>query len=330
VRSGDQVITAVVFAPAAGESPVLVPDAERHQRYAQLSGAGDLAAKLNHNLRNPLASVVAGLSILELSVTLAPEDQQLAATVQSDVGRVTERVREVLDRVRLPPLQPCLVPLGSLVDRLRVVLPDLASEHRVSLRITADDEALLLLLDLPLMERAVLDLVRNAAQAAGDGGQVEVRCERPAPERLARRFPRFVGRVVTLVVDDSGPGIPPERRLEVVRPFVTTRRASAGLGLTLAACAVERHGGSLEISESPLGGARLEVHLPLAPREAVDCELDCWPQELSACAVDVVSRHLLCWSTRGGHFAQTGEVHDGCRQCWVYRSTALHAGAGSA
>jgi signal transduction histidine kinase len=79
----------------------------------------------------------------------------------------------------------------------------------------------------------------------------------------AREEPR--GLVVT--VDDDGPGIAPEARLRLFRPFATTKPEGTGLGLALARKFVELHGGEISAETSPLGGARFALVMPKARRE---------------------------------------------------------------
>ncbi len=86
----------------------------------------------------------------------------------------------------------------------------------------------------------------------------------------ARRHARRVllaaqrqGRTVVVTVDDDGPGIPPDRRESVFRPFETGARGGTGLGLTIARDIVRAHGGDIELQASPLGGLRARVRLPV-------------------------------------------------------------------
>ena len=65
-----------------------------------------------------------------------------------------------------------------------------------------------------------------------------------------------------IVVDDDGPGVPPEDRSRVFELFFTRKRGGTGLGLPLARRAVEDHGGEIEVLARPGGGARFVVHLP--------------------------------------------------------------------
>ena len=66
-----------------------------------------------------------------------------------------------------------------------------------------------------------------------------------------------------VTVDDDGPGIPPDRRESVFRPFETGARGGTGLGLTIARDIVRAHGGDIELQASPMGGLRARVRLPV-------------------------------------------------------------------
>ena len=71
------------------------------------------------------------------------------------------------------------------------------------------------------------------------------------------------GRMVSVTVDDDGPGIPPERRESVFRPFESDAAGGTGLGLTIARDIVRAHGGEILLEDSPLGGLRARIRLPV-------------------------------------------------------------------
>ena len=106
-------------------------------------------------------------------------------------------------------------------------------------------------LDPVRIDRALHNLVRNAIEAAPRGGHVVV-STRDDPHSTV------------VVVDDDGPGIPPEDRPRIFELFFTRKRGGTGLGLPLARRAIHDHGGELEVLDRPGGGARFVVHMPLS------------------------------------------------------------------
>lgn len=106
-------------------------------------------------------------------------------------------------------------------------------------------------LTLPLradaVRRAMANLVDNARRHGAQVAMIAI------PQ----------GRTVMVMVDDDGPGIPPERRESVFRPFESGSSGGTGLGLTIARDIVRAHGGDIALEDSPLGGLRARVRLPV-------------------------------------------------------------------
>ena len=114
--------------------------------------------------------------------------------------------------------------------------------------------------DADLLHRAVFNLLLNAVQFAGSGGEVEVRLEGvgmgAAPPGLERRDP------LRLVVRDSGPGVEPAALTRIFDPFYTTRPGGTGLGLAVVHRAVAAHDGAVFVDRAPSGGAEFTIVLP--------------------------------------------------------------------
>lgn len=111
------------------------------------------------------------------------------------------------------------------------------------------------------INQVLLNLVMNAAQA------IEAQ-RRSAPGRIAIST-GLEGERVVVTVDDDGPGVPEAIRLQVFDPFFTTKEPGKGTGLGLSISydlVVNKHGGALSVGESPLGGARFRIELPLRPQ----------------------------------------------------------------
>jgi signal transduction histidine kinase len=106
-----------------------------------------------------------------------------------------------------------------------------------------------------LLQQILANLVVNAGEACGGKGRIEVRLH-DSPE------------FVLLEVHDDGPGVPVERRERIFDSLETTKPAGTGLGLFSVKSCVAALEGSVEVGDSPLGGACFRVRLPELPREA--------------------------------------------------------------
>lgn len=225
-------------------------EAERRRREA-LARIGEMSAVLAHEVRNPLASLKGQLQLAVEEMGRAPPGEATASARVSraldETGRIEALIRGLLDYARDSRPRAVAVPAEALLSLAR----DLAGPwpDGVELRIDAPP-GLALRADRDEMGRAVANLLRNAAEAAGPGGRVRLTVSSdPAGHRLT--------------VEDSGPGVPDDLTERLFDPFVTGRVRGVGLGLAVARKVVEAHGGRIEAGRSEdLGGARFDVTWP--------------------------------------------------------------------
>jgi two-component system sensor histidine kinase HydH len=219
-----------------------------------LAALGELSAGIAHEFKNSLA-------------TISGYAQMIRSETNGDVGenaqRIIEQTRalahvvtEFLKFARPLELSNEEVALNSLVERtieeVRDAIPDVEISVSGEIEQVLGDEALL--------RQALLNLVRNAAEAAANqsfGGRVMLR---GTVEQTSGRP------VQRISISDNGPGIPAADLSRIFAPFYTTKANGTGLGLAVVQKIVLQHGGSVEARNRPEGGAELIVWLP-ASRE---------------------------------------------------------------
>jgi len=220
------------------------------ERAQQLATVGEMASGIAHEIRNPLTGV---LGAVELALGRLPEADSarpLLEESQTQLKRIERTTTQLLRYARPPELRAVRADANLLVDRaLRVVEPQ-ANSRRVQLRVEPA-QPIPVNADPELMVQVLVNLLLNGIDASADGGTVTIWTSRHAPEA-------WIG------VRDAGPGIPPQLRGDVFRPFFTTKHQGTGLGLPISAQIVRRHGGSVRLEETPGGGATFVVTLPLA------------------------------------------------------------------
>jgi signal transduction histidine kinase len=219
-----------------------------HQRQLvdseKLAGIGRLAAGVAHEINNPLGVILGYVRILRRDAA-APLDADLRV-VEEEALRCKDIVEGLLDLSRPLAAGRERVDLREACDEIveRLGEARLLSGVRVEVDGGAAADA------HPLKIRQVLsNLVRNAAEAAGEGGRVEVRVR----ERDG---------TAEVVVDDDGPGVGGEARARLFEPFFTTKEKGTGLGLAASRAIARAHGGDVEAGERPGGGARFTLRLP--------------------------------------------------------------------
>lgn len=223
------------------------------KRAEKMAAIGQLSAGVAHELGTPL-SVVDGKAQRALrQEELSPAVVDALEEVRSEVRRMEHIVRQLLDFGRRNPLQRRTVSAERIVQMalssIRAEIPEVDS----LLEIDSRDASSSFSVDPGLLERVLVNLLRNAVDAD--------------PEGIVRLTWRETDTDVVFTVEDSGPGIDPELKSRIFEPFFTTKSVGEGTGLGLAVVhgIVEEHGGHVAVQESELGGACFQITIPQRP-----------------------------------------------------------------
>ena len=221
--------------------------AKQMVRAEQLAALGEMAAGLTHEIKNPLAGVIAALEVLR-SDSANPElhDQMIG-----ELRRATTTLDSLLRLARPQPAQKSEVDLGRVVHDLGAIFAARFRRQGVELEIHTADRVPLIALDQSLMSQLIVNLLTNSFQATDRDGKVSV---------FVTPFPR--GNGVVLIVADTGRGISPEHLEKIFDPFFTTKEEGTGLGLAICRQIVTQHGGTISIESEPGQGTRVIVLLP--------------------------------------------------------------------
>ena len=222
----------------------------------RLAALGELSASIAHEVRNPLGVIFNSVGSLKRILKPEGDAALLLDIIGEEADRLNRMVGDLLDYSR--PVQPSLqpVPLRPLFEEAIAAASQQAGpgSEAVSASVRVADDAATVRADARLLRQALVNLFLNAYQAMPRSGRLDVRSSRA----LAHG-----GRpCAEIVVQDSGPGIPPDIVDKVFQPFFTTKATGTGLGLAVVRRIVEGHGGSIELG--PAGpGAEFRLRLPL-------------------------------------------------------------------
>ncbi len=217
----------------------------------------EIARRLAHEIKNPLTPIQ--MSVETLRKTRANQHpsfdeifEESTHTVLEEAARLKRIVTEFSEFARLPKPKKRRLDLNEVVNAA-------LSLYQGSVEIERDLAASLPLIeaDRDQLSQLLLNLLENARDAlpVESGARIRVQTSVVRP-----------GRSVALVVEDSGPGVASGEREQIFTPYYTTKHASGGTGLGLAIVhrIVSDHGGRIAVADSPLGGARFVVELPIA------------------------------------------------------------------
>jgi two-component system osmolarity sensor histidine kinase EnvZ len=210
---------------------------ERIRRF--LAQRIEMLAGVSHDLRTPLTRLRLAIAMLPPTEAIAPDVAEMTADVE-EMDRMIGGYLAFARGEGTEEAQP--VDLAALLEEVATgarragAVVEFAAPRELTLRLRPD-----------AVRRAVTNLVDNARRHA----------RRIALSALPQ------GRTVQVTVDDDGPGIPPERRESVFRPFESGAAGGTGLGLTIARDIVRAHGGDIYLEQSPMGGLRARIRLPV-------------------------------------------------------------------
>jgi len=199
-----------------------------------LESLGEMSAGLAHEFKNAIATLQGYAQLLQ-SLELNDKAQVAAGSLLNEVRNLSGMVTAFLNFARPQPLQLEDVSVAELIR-------DCAEELQMELEVDADD-SIVVRADERMLRLALLNLIRNAAEAA-PGGRVFVRA-----------------RESTIEVRDTGKGIPTADLQKIFIPFFTTKAKGHGIGLALTHRIITQHGGTLTASNSSDGGALFTIRL---------------------------------------------------------------------
>jgi PAS domain S-box-containing protein len=227
---------------------------------ARLETIGRMVSGVAHELNNPLTAILAFAQDLLLQVR-NPTDTEALTTIVQQSQRCRAIVQDLLTFARTKREDRQSITPREIVDRVLPAFQRQAESLRVRLDILVGEELPPVHANPAAMEQVLTNLLSNAFHATGPGGVVAV-------------LGRVDGNRLSLIVEDDGPGIPPEVLPRLFEPFFTTKDPGqgTGLGLSVSHGIVEQHDGTLQAANRTgpgERGARFTVRLPYLDRRAV-------------------------------------------------------------
>jgi hypothetical protein len=218
---------------------------------AKLEAMKELAYGAGHEINNPLANIATRAQTLLHDETDAEKRRKLAA-INAQAFRAHEMIADLMLFARPPQLRPEDVDVGALLAHVADELQAEADAANIRINVQAPDQPVHISADPVQLAVVIRALCTNAIQAMTNGGQIDLRVV-PIPAGG-----------VQITVADNGPGIPPDIRPKIFDPFFSGREAGRGLGFGLSKAwrLVTLHGGTIEVGETPGGGATFVTQLP--------------------------------------------------------------------
>ncbi|MFQ5824797.1 MAG: PAS domain S-box protein [bacterium] len=222
----------------------------------RLATIGKMAAKVAHEIRNPLSSISLNAELLEdelksyHSVNIE-EAKALLKSIMSEVERVTSLTEEYLQFSRLPESRPVKGQIESILEEMMEMLRHELNQKKIEVECNVKNRISGIRFDRVQIRRALLNIIRNAIEAMPKGGKLRIWTE--------KRNQR-----ANIIIEDTGVGIPYDEIENIFDPFFTTKEFGTGLGLAISQQIVHEHGGQIYCNSKVGQGTNFTIVLPLA------------------------------------------------------------------
>jgi len=222
----------------------------------RLAVIGQMAAKVAHEVRNPLSSVSLNAELLEEEIQSVgagdnDEAESLLKSMIQEIDRVTSLTDEYLQFSRLPESEPVKGDLNDLISEMLELLTQELKQKRIKLSSTGVNAELKVPFDRAQMRRVLLNIVRNSIESMPKGGTLKISTEKSEQTAIIR-------------IQDSGIGIPEDKVANIFNPFFTTKDFGTGLGLAISQQIVHEHNGEITCQSKVDQGTTFQIELPLS------------------------------------------------------------------
>jgi len=209
------------------------------------------AAGLAHETRNPLNIIRGQAQMLARAAGASADAQEKSRIIISETDKVTAQLTEFINYSRPREVRRTRVSPAAIANEVIRTLGYDIEEKK--LQVEAVGENVFVEADEQLLRQVLFNLILNASQAVGENGRIQFSIGNAGKSEAV------------IEVRDDGPGVPPENRLEIFKPYFTTHQKGTGLGLAIVQQIVFAHGWEIEcVANEPRGAVFRISHLKVA------------------------------------------------------------------
>jgi PAS domain S-box-containing protein len=231
--------------------------AEESLRQAEtMSTMGRLAARIAHEINNPLAGIQSAFLLIKDAIPLTHPHIKYVGAIEREIQRISQVTRQLYETYRPETESSTHAPVQTVVGDAVAFLEQVNRNTGVSISVELGGIAAVVRLSDSLLRQCIYNLAQNAIEASPPGSRVLVSGSIDGGDFVLR-------------VRDHGPGVPPDLRESIFDPFISTKPSQLstggmGMGLSLVRRAVDAAGGSIEVIDAAGGGAEFVARIPLA------------------------------------------------------------------
>ncbi|TET32974.1 MAG: GHKL domain-containing protein [Planctomycetota bacterium] len=235
-------------------------------RVERLASAGEIAASIAHEIKNPLSIILSTAQLLEKQKNLTEHDRDLLKGIGEEARRSADQVDAFLDLARDMPLKRSRENIaGILYGTVDLVAPK-CRKQGIAIETKLTESPLIAHVDRRKLRQVFMNLLLNAIEAveSRDNGLIKIKAE----------FLRDEASFICINIEDNGHGITPDTLERIFEPFFSTKQSGTGLGLFRAKQVIEKHGGTITATSEAGKGTTVIIILPTGNGASADEDSD--------------------------------------------------------